>query len=445
MMMCARVVRSAARPILAGVVVSMFTAGSAWAQDARSAGPLTLTAAVTAAAVDTTASSATTADPQAPAATPDPQAPAAAPATPPAPTPAEIAAKQDAATLDFFRRTEISGFVDAYYSYNFNKPSKACATVGGVAVFNCLYNFNVAHNSFSLNLAELAFEKKPTADSRGGFRVDLDYGPTAAIVNQFEPTSVLQNVEQGYVSFLADVGSGLQLDFGKFVTPMGNEVIESKDNWNYSRGLLFSLAIPYYHVGLRAAYTVNDQVSLTGFLVNGWNDAVDNNTGKTGGVSLALKPNSDLAVTVNYLGGPEQANDNSDMRNMLDVVATYTVNKMVSLAGNYDYGQDTVAGSKVSWQGVAGYLRLQPVDWFALSPRAEYYNDANGFTTGVTQKVTEVTVTAEFKHKDGVIFRLEYRGDVSNAPYFVNNTGALVKNQSTFTAGMIYAFSTKAQ
>ena len=34
-------------------------------------------------------------------------------------------------------------------------------------------------------------------------------------------------------------------------------------------------------------------------------------TGKTGGVSLSLKPNSDLAVIVNYLGGPEQTNDNT--------------------------------------------------------------------------------------------------------------------------------------
>ena len=223
MTMCARVVSRAARPIVVGAVVSMFTAGSAWAQETRAAGPLTLSAAVAARggrARRLAGGHRRSARARAPH-----RAPTAA-----------VAAKQDAATMDFFRRTEVSGFVDTYYSYNFNKPT-ACATVGGVAVFNCLYNFNVAHNSFSLNLAEVAFEKKPTADSRGGFRFDLDYGPTAAMVHASEPggTSIYQNIQQAYVSFLAPAGEGLQFDVGKFVTPMGNEVIETKDNWNYSR------------------------------------------------------------------------------------------------------------------------------------------------------------------------------------------------------------------
>src|ERR1700722_11060771 len=53
-----------------------------------------------------------------------------APATPPPPTPAEVAAKQDAATMSFFRQVELSGFVDTYYDYNFNTPKTACNTAG---------------------------------------------------------------------------------------------------------------------------------------------------------------------------------------------------------------------------------------------------------------------------------------------------------------------------
>src|SRR4026207_184610 len=86
---------------------------------------------------------------------------------------APAAAQQPAAenpVLTFFKSTELTGFVDTYYTYNFNTPGKPCATVGNVAIFNCLHYFDVAHNSFSLNLAELALEKKPTTESRGGFR-----------------------------------------------------------------------------------------------------------------------------------------------------------------------------------------------------------------------------------------------------------------------------------
>ncbi len=349
--------------------------------------------------------------------------------------------------MDFFRRTEISGFADMYYTYNINKPAKPCLTVAGVAVFNCLYNFNVAHNSFSMQLAEIALEKKPTADSRAGYRIDLDFGPTTAYVHGAEPggTAIYQNVQQAYVSYLAPAGTGLQLDFGKFVTWNGQEVIETKDNWNYSRSLLFAWAIPYYHVGMRAASSINDKVSVTGFLVNGWNNAVDNNTGKTVGGELTYKPNANLALITNYTGGPETNNDNKPWRHLSDNIVTYTVNKQVSLAANYDYGQDKVSGATVKWQGVAGYVRLQPTDWFALSPRVEYYNDRDGFTTGVAQKVKEATVTAEFKSKDGFIMRLEYRGDFSDIPYFLKNTAEQVKKQNTVTFGFIYAFTTKAQ
>ena len=102
-------------------------------------------------------------------------------------------------------------------------------------------------------------------------------------MNAFEPggTDFLKYVQQAYVSVLAPVGKGLTVDVGKFVTPAGAEVIENKDNYNYSRGLLFALAIPYYHAGARVGYAVSDTVSLTGYLVNGWNDVKDNNSAKT--------------------------------------------------------------------------------------------------------------------------------------------------------------------
>ena len=375
-----------------------------------------------------------------------------------APTPApaqsqqEAAAKQDSATLDFFRRTEVSGFVDAYYTYNFNTPAKACATVGGVAVFNCLYNFNVAHNSFSLNLAEVALEKKPGADSRGGFRIDLDYGSATDIVHAFEPggTTVYHNIEQAYLSYLAPAGTGLQIDFGKFVTPMGNEVIETKDNWNYSRSLLFALAIPYYHMGMRATYSPNEKVALAGYLVNGWNDVVDNNTGKSLGASVTFKPTGTVTLIENYMGGPEQPGTNAGWRHASDTILSYAVNKQTSVAVNYDYGHDgglTSPGgsSGVKWQGVAGYLKYQANDWFAVVPRYEYLNDTDGFMTGVTQdKLQEFTLTTEFKHKDGVVMRVEYRGDFSDVPYYPKNAEGMVKSQHTLTVGLVYAFTTKA-
>jgi len=402
--MCTRV-----RGALAGALLTTLMAGSAAAQD-QSIGAVNFSKALVA-AEDAAASAPdrAAADPAQGAATTDP-------------------------VLTFFKNTELSGFVDFYYGYNFNK------------VDPMLRNFDVHHNSFSLNLAEVALEKKPTADSRGGFRVDLDYGPTAAIVAGAEPVkgqaAIFQNIQQAYLSYLAPTGSGLQIDFGKFVTPFGYEVIESKDNWNYSRSLLFALAIPYDHVGVRGTYSVNDKVSLAAYLVNGWNNSVDNNSGKTFIGQVTLKPTSAFTIIENYGIGPEQTSPLTGVRQLSDTVATYTVNKQTSLAANFDYGHDN--SSHQTWSGVAAYLRYQPNDWFALTPRYEYLNDKDSFMTGIVQKPQEFTATFEFKHKDGVIARAEYRADFSNQSFFVKDSGATSKSQSTFTIGMIYAFSTKA-
>jgi hypothetical protein len=364
----------------------------------------------------------------------DQQPPATAPATP-----------AENPVLTFFKNTELSGFVDTYYTYNFNTPATPCTTIGGVAIFNCLHNFDVAHNSFSLNMAKVALEKKPTTDSRGGFRVDLTYGATPALVGGADPAPGFANslIEQAYLSYVPDKKGTIQIDFGKFVTQHGAEVIETKDNWNYSRSLLFALAIPYYHEGVRLAYSPNAKVTLGANISNGWNDVADNNTGKTVGFMATLKPKAALSWAVNYMVGPEQTGNNSDVRNLFDTTFTVTASPKVSLMLNYDHGADTIAGSGVTWQGIALYAKLQPKAWFALVPRYEFLDDSDGFMTGASQNLNEFTLTAEFKHKDGVLMRVEYRTDMADADYFLKNTDTMVKHQNVFTLGWVYAFSSK--
>src|SRR5437773_172971 len=84
-------------------------------------------------------------------------------------------------------------------------------------------------------------------------------GAVAGIVGSADPSSnkdVLKHIEQGYVSWLAD--PKVQFDIGKFVTWNGAEVIESKDNWNYTRSIQFGFAIPFYHTGVRATISPSD-------------------------------------------------------------------------------------------------------------------------------------------------------------------------------------------
>jgi len=358
-------------------------------------------------------------------------APAAVPA--PAAPPPDAEAKAEAPA--FLRGTEIGGLVDAHYDWFSTRPE-------GDATYR---NFDTRHDQFRVTMAQIWMAKTPTDRSRAGYKVKLSVGPGPTMVQSFEPgaSAVLQTIEEGFISYLAPLGKGLQLDVGKFVTPHGAEVIEAKDNWNYSRSLLFALAIPYYHSGVRATYAPNDRVAFMGTIVNGWNNVVENNGGKTLGVQVALKPVPALSIVQNYMAGPEQPDNTSDWRKLSDTTVTYVVNPRFTVMGNYDHGSDTVAGARARWQGIAGYARLQVNDLVAIAPRLEWYDDPTGFTTGAVQRLKEATCTLELKPADSFSWRIEYRSDVSDSPVFKTRGGRLRKQQQSLAFGVLYALRYK--
>ena len=411
-----------------------------------------------------------------------PAAPAASPA--PAAVPASlgpVAPAPQAATgvVGFLSSISMSGTVDGYYGYNFNHPhvsSTPSPTLVGPGFGTGLRAFDGRNEQIGLNLFELNFDKAVDPKNPLGFHLALGYGDAMNVVNATDPGTFLfaQYLKEAYFSYLAPVGKGLQVDFGKFVTTNGAEVIETKDNWNYSRGLLFTFAIPFYHFGLRAKYPINDKVSITGLLVNGWNNIVDNNTGKTYGVSLSANPTKKISLTQNYYVGPEQFNTNSNWRQLTDTVVTYNPTGKLSLMTNFDYGREKPCnfisltnpcpGANATnnpaawWSGIAQYARYAFNDATAVALRYEYLNDHNNYafngfgSTGRGQHVQEGTVTLERVLAKHLITRLEYRGDVSNLRPFTKGTRlcgpaispsfACFKSQSTATVGLIYVFDT---
>ncbi len=369
------------------------------------------------------------------------KAAAAAPAQAAVATSAPAATPAPTGLAGLLGPTTLSGFVDAYYGYNSNQP------IGRTTAFR---NFDINSGQFGLNMIELVADKAPDATaSRLGYHVALGFGQAMNIVNSTEPgqfateSNFDQYLKEGYLAYLAPIGKGLQINVGKFVTPAGAEVIETKDNWNYSRGLLFALAIPYFHFGTSAKYAFNSKFALTGYLVNGWNNSIDNNSGKTTGFSAAWTPNSKFSLIQNYLVGPEQLNDNSNFRHLSDTVVSFSPNSKVSFLANYDYGHDHLTGAPASvhWSGIAGYIKYAPNDKWAFATRGEYFSDNGGTQTGTAQKLSEFTLTLQRMLASKLMTRLEFRRDMSDQNVFPDHASGLKDSQNTVTLGMVYAFS----
>ncbi|MBV9083087.1 MAG: porin [Acidobacteriaceae bacterium] len=363
-------------------------------------------------------------------------APATPPSAPPVPDTTFSSTAIRAGGIDF------SGSIDGYYSFNNNHPQSG---------FNELYNFNDRTNQWDLNLAKLTVSRDPAPI---GFRVDVGFGRAFEIEKTPHPDPEFYRfIEQSYVSVKPKGWKGFEADFGEFVTSAGAEVIESKDNWNYSRSLLFAWAIPYYHFGLRTSMPIGSSLSVGFQLVNGWNSIVDQygNNLKTAGITAAVTRKK-FTWNHNYYVGPQFTglsvlNQNINrVRNLYDTTLLLTPNDKVNAYLNFDYGRQNLALGSAHWIGFAGALHLQLTKRFAITPRAEYLNDVNGFATGVKQHLHEATVTGEWKIIDGLLSRLEYRHDASNINFFDHGTvPSASKAQSTVTLGFIAYLPAKHQ
>ena len=381
--------------------------------------------------------------------TPTPPAPASAstptPAQSPAPAPAPAPAAAPTWSLGSL---DFSGYIDGYYSYNANRPSN---TANGQA--NDLYNFNDKTDQFNLSAAKFTINHDPDPF---GVHVDLIFGRTNALIHSSTEQSTANYLEQAYISAKPPKAHGAEFDFGQFVTSAGAEVIEAKDDWAYSRSLLFSWAIPYYHFGLRSSVPVTKTWTAGLQVVNGWNNIVDNNGGVTIGLTSVLtKPKYGWAV--NYYTGPENANTQKGYRNLFDTTLTLTPTSKLSAYVNYDYGQnripstvsDSSGGSVITpeqsphWQGVAFAARGQVTPKSALVGRFEYFDDNQGFSTGTTQALKEFTATYEYKWLEGLMTRAEYRRDWSDTNFFHKGDTELVDAQSTLTIAFIAFFGPK--
>ncbi len=375
------------------------------------------------------------------------QTPAPAPA-PAAQTPAPAAPA--AAPTWSVGPMDLSGFIDGYYSANFNDPS---ANSLGDQV-NQLYNFNDKTDQFELSAAKLTLNHDPDPI---GAHIDFIYGRTNTLINAAPTNSTsadqLNYLEQAFLSLKPPKAKGFEMDFGKFVTSAGAEVIEAKDNWNYSRSLLFVNAIPYWHFGARTSYPVSKTDTIGFQLVNGWNNVSKSNGGLTGVFTNAYtKPKA--TWDLNYIVGPENPNTTSGLRNLIDTTLLLTPPGKYNAYFNFDYGQNTDAIAAQGdtkthdWWGAAGALHAQANSKNAIALRAEYFNDPDGFQTGVAQHLYEGTFTYEYKWVEGALMRVEYRIDESNVNFFAKqthpslSTGA-VDQQQTLTIAFIAFFGPK--
>jgi hypothetical protein len=374
-----------------------------------------------------------------------------APADPPAdaPVPEESSSWTDAFT--------ISGYVEAYYAHNFNKPQNK-------TIASRWLDEQTGQFTLQTVVLDVSLSKGPLSG-----QVTLMFGPTAdrwyfegAAIKAGAGDDVLpenawsnetwKHIQNAWVGYELPFGQGLTVMGGLFPTQVGYEPAPAKDNGNYSRSNIFTW-FPFFHVGVRASYPLTEKLMLTAGVYNGYNQLRDLNKNKTMALHLAYTED-DWFVSAHYLGGKERPDGDpagKAWRNMFDFMGEYSGFKRTTLAAHFDTGFENNELGKNTWLAGALYARFQLMDWLYLALRGDGIKEMGSSSVDAPVffgkgYVLSGTATLELRPSvDCFSIRLEYRHDESdrdNPMYYTRGFAAdgsqrLAATQNTMTVGLI--------
>ncbi len=195
-------------------------------------------------------------------------------------------------------------------------------------------------------------------------------------------------------------------------------------------------------------------------LVNGWDNAIDNNKIKDIEAMVTWAPNENFYIRENFMVGSQVADDRDRQRYLFDTVVGWTPLPQdlpkLKLMANFDYGLEERLGSgplavraeggPAEWIGYALYAKYELTDKVTLAARWEQFWDDQGVRAGGTvDDLWEMTYTIDYKVWSNLLTRLEYRHDrVSNVSDPSGARGAFDrgtdKSQDTIAASLIYLF-----
>jgi hypothetical protein len=158
-------------------------------------------------------------------------------------------------------------------------------------------------------------------------------------------------------------------------------------------------------------------------VVNGCDNARDNNKSKSVGAQLTMVPAGALSIYLNGMYGPERDANDSDARTLGDLVAVWKPTSRATFGINYDYGTEENAagpGADAVWTGIAAYARWGLTGRFSMAFRGEVLDDRDGTRTGQEQRLKEITWTPEFRVTPNLVLRGDLRVDWSDSDVFLD-------------------------
>lgn len=329
------------------------------------------------------------------------------------------------------------GFVDGYYGYDF----KHAATNQRPGF---LYSHN-RQNEFTVNNAVIGL-RYDNGQVRGALGL---HAGTYVSANYAAEDQVLKHLYEAYAGFRPF--NKAWLDVGIFASHIGFESAISKDNWTLTRSLMAENS-PYYEAGARLTYEVSPKLTLTGLVLNGWQNIRENNQAKAVGTQIQWKPTDKLLINSSTFYGNEQPQDSVRRRRYFhDFYVSYAATDRLSLALVFDVGKqesERRGGKADTWHTGAAFVRYKLADKWTAAARAEYYNADRGVIISAISpvaaatdfKVQAASLNLDYAPTSNVVVRVEGRTFHGRQPFLSDRNGNPTRNYGNLTSSIALSF-----
>lgn len=302
---------------------------------------------------------------------------------------------------------------DIFYSSSFNRPP----------AHERAYTTQPARNGeFGLNLGYLALAVSGP-EYRGRVAIQEGWFTRA---NYVGADSAWRNIQEATAGFR--ITDGLWLDAGIMFSHIGYESMIGRDNLTLSRSFTADNT-PYYSTGASLAWTISNDVTITGLVLNGWQQIVDVNEELALGTRVLVKTSPLLTLNWSTFIGNEQPRGSAALlRFHNNVWAEWKPadDWIVVFMGDVCTQETTADTTSIQWgAGVTAAYSLSKV--FRLATRVEHYSDVENMfivtPDGAPFQTTAASLNLDYRPNNVVLVRGEIRTMfASNAVFPSNNS-----------------------
>ena len=313
--------------------------------------------------------------------------------------------------------TTFSGFVDMSY---FSDPNSDTATFGMDQA-----ELDIVHN----------------IDGKASLRMDLEYTDTGD-GGGADADTVNAAIEQGFITINA--GANV-LTFGKFNAPIGWELLDAPDMYQFSHAMVFDFGLPTNLTGAMISGS-SGVLDISVYYVNGWDNNTDDNTDKHIGTRIGITPNSTLNIGLSYISGDINLTPtNKVTQTITDIDLTYTPSEQLTVGAEYNIGTvkeaSNVDAGDAKWNGYLVMAHFDFNDTHGLTLRYDSFTDEDGYRLSTLEETrTAMTAAWTFGIADGLGGLIEWKNTKSDKEPFTDKDGNPKDSESTLAAELTFSF-----